>query len=128
MKVLAKDRTESIEILRALLPVGATIHTQLVHVSRSGMTRLLRLFIIENGDLRNITWHVANALNERTPDYHGDRVLKMDGCGTDMGFQAVYCLGHALYPSGFGVEGVGRNGDRSGRDSDGGYSLKQRWI
>ena len=46
----------------------------------------------------------------------------------DMGFALVYELSRELYPKGFKVAGVGRNGDTSGHDKDGGYALKQRWL
>jgi hypothetical protein len=75
---------------------------------------------------QSLSWDMAKAL-----DYPLDRDregLKVSGCGMDMGFAVVHELGRALFPEGFKVEGVGRNGDTSGWDRDGGYALKHRWI
>jgi len=54
--------------------------------------------------------------------------IKIGGCGMDMGFELVYCLGRKLFPDGFKVKGIGRNGDTSGWDKDGGYALKYNWL
>lgn len=54
--------------------------------------------------------------------------VKIGGCGMDMGFHIAYELGRVLFPEGFKVDGVGRNGDTSGWDNDGGYALYQRWM
>ena len=54
--------------------------------------------------------------------------LVVGGCGMDMGFHVVYSLGRVLWPKGFKVNGIGRNGDISGHDKDGGYRLVHQWL
>lgn len=99
-------------------------------------------------------YSASRVLGERQGKRDG---LIVGGCGMDMGFHLVYNLGYNLFPQGFGelgereVNGVkerrrpatpeeaaqmvaegwqffGRNGDRSGWDSDGGYALRHRWL
>lgn len=127
------DRAQSIAFLRSILKPGDTIYTSLAHVSRSGMSRKIKAFVMtDNGygktEPTNVSWHVARVFGDRPQDHYGARVVKMDGCGTDMGFELVYTLGRYLFPEGFAVAGAGRNGDTSGHDNDGGYALKQRWL
>ena len=110
--------------LRQLLQPGSTVYTNIHHVSKSGMSRNMTLHIVSNGEIQNITYWAALALNK--PLF--DDELKVSGCGMDMGFHIVYCLSRALFPDGFAVAGVGRNGDTSGHDEDGGYALKQSWL
>lgn len=122
-------QAESIDYLRSILKPGDTVYTELAHVSRSGMQRQIRAHAVRNGQVENITWHVARAIGDRPAEDNGGRwVVKMNGCGTDMGFELVYTLGRYLFPQGFAVDGTGRNGDTSGHDNDGGYALKQRWL
>jgi hypothetical protein len=67
--------------------------------------------------------------------------LKISGCGMDVGFEAIYDLGRALYPDGFRCSGNNcvsndhMNGDPKGYTQDethihsnGGYAFRQRWL
>jgi hypothetical protein len=118
---------ESIERLRKQLPPGTKVYTALKHRSRSGMMRHVSCHVIRDGEVQDITWDVANALGWKQSDNGG---IKVGGCGMDMGFHLVYSLGRVLYPDGFKLAAnqYGRNGNDTGFDSDGGYSLKQSWI
>lgn len=118
------EKKQAISTLRKMLPVGKTVFTSLNHVSRSGMQRRIRCYIVRRGGIKDISYLVATALG----DTLDDRGIKVSGCGMDMGFHLVYSLGGALRPDGFKVKGVGRNGDTSGHDSDGGYSLGHQWL
>lgn len=120
------EQLEAINDLRQIIKAGDTVFTVLRHRSASGMTRWLDLYVIRDNQPRRITWLAAKAL-EWSYDNKRD-ALKVGGCGMDMGFHAVYCLGRRIFPDGFAVEGTGRNGDTSGWDKDGGYSLRQEWI
>ena len=115
-------KEEAIKVLREELKPGDTINTILRHVSRSGMSRSVSLL---KGDW-DITYLAALSMGDKIDQKHGG--IKIGGCGMDMGFALVYNLGYALFPDGFAVEGIGRNGDTSGWDNDGGYALKQRWL
>lgn len=89
------------------------VHTIVTHVSRSGMSRRMRLFMVYAGEICEITTRTARALGWRTKD--GDLIV--EGCGMDMGFHAVYSLACALnLPDPANSEG--------GR----GYGITQRWL
>jgi len=120
--------TEEIKarLMEKLTP-GREVYTALKHVSKSGMTRHISVYIVENGQINDISWEASHILGYKRADNDG---LKVGGSGMDMGFHLVYSLSRALYPDGFKLpEGKhGRNGDTSGFDRDGGYALLHRWI
>lgn len=123
MKVSKIDRAEALADLRAMLKPGDTVYTRLNHCSRSGMMRVIDLFVIRDNEPRRITWQACKAMGDTYNEKHEG--LRMDGCGMDMGFAAVYNLGRTLWPDGTPEPHGSRNG---APDSDGGYALKQRWI
>lgn len=74
------------------------IYTFLRHVSKSGMSRDITLKIVDgDGTLRDITYTAAIAIGEKPRDNYGRRVIRVHGCGMDMGFHLVYSVSHALY-------------------------------
>ena len=74
------------------------IYTFLRHVSKSGMSRDISLKIVDgDGTLRDITYTAALTLGYKPKDRHGSRVIRVGGCGMDMGFHLVYSVSHALY-------------------------------
>ena len=148
-----RERQESINYLRELIKPGDTVYTILKHVSRSGMYRVIDLYIMVDNRPYRISGYASDLLEGYDYRHEG---CKASGCGMDMGFHLVYNLSYALFPDGFGIksqpcglypEGItpgtkeqaeslqsrgvqfyGRNGDTSGWDSDGGYALKQSWM
>lgn len=126
-------KAESLAFLRKHLKPGDTVYTLISHVSRSGMSRDVRLFmpyLVKEHDGRevprimSITWHVANATGA-TPLDRGEWVIGMGGAGYDAGFECVYRLGHALWPNGTPEPHGIRNGKP---DSDGGYALRHERL
>lgn len=72
-----------------------TIYTTVVHVSRSGMFRLIRAHIISKGKPVDISVWAAQALGW---GFDRDRWgVKVSGCGMDMTFHLVYELSSVLY-------------------------------
>ena len=131
-----QERTEAITKLRELVNPGDTVYTILRHVSRSGMSRVIGVTIMHDGEPRDITAPTAKALGLSVDrDCWG---VKVSGCGMDMGFHLVYELGARLWFA--GVPCVGKlcqsndhtNGDRdytSGKiHQNGGYALRQAWL
>ena len=102
---------------------GSTVYTVLRHVSASGMSRVIDLFVIHKGEPCRIS-HAAAALMSYNLDSKHDG-LKVGGAGMDMGFHVVYSLGSHLWPKGTAKPHGTRNGKP---DRDGGYALKQRWL
>lgn len=116
------------ENLRELLKPGDEVSTIVRHVSKSGMMRVIALKVFKDNRVYDISYNAAIATGHKLhPKYDG---IKIEGCGMDMGFELVYQLGRALYPKGFELADnqYGRNGDKSGFDTDGGYALKHRWL
>ena len=142
------EQIEYRDALRAMLTPGQTVYTSLEHVSRSGMSRRISLYIVVDGSIQDITWQAAKA---GAGKLHRDGGIVMGGCGMDMGFALVYNLGRTLYPNGVPCTGgtgytpTGRkarhprcgsndhiNGDhvyRKGKlHKDSGYAFKQEWL
>lgn len=132
---------EAIDRLREWIKPGDTVYTQLKHVSRSGMMRVIQVVKIEcseerkEPDILYLGYNVAQAIEMK---YDREREgVRIGGCGMDMGFAIVYDLGRVLFRDGFDCIGKGcpandhSNGDRDyapHRHSDPGYALKQRWL
>jgi hypothetical protein len=74
-----------------------TVYTVLRHVSQSGMSRDISLLIVEDGRLRNITYLAGKALGDKMKDRNGQWVIRVNGCGMDMGFHLVYSLSSVTY-------------------------------
>ena len=157
MKNNTAVRDESIQALRDMLKPGDIVYTILRSVSRSGMYRRISLVVGRGEECRDITFHVARALDEplqQRGQWVQDSGIGIGGYGMDMGFKLIYNLGCVLYPDGFGIPGTngivkdmrpvskekaaqavahgyifhGRNGDTSGWDNYGGYALNHRWL
>lgn len=118
--VVEQSRANLLETIKP----GDTVYTILRHVSGSGMSRRISAVVMDAGEPMDISALVARVLGYRR--HERDGALIVPGCGMNMGCEVVHTLGRVLFPSGFDVVGVGRNGDTSGHDSDGGYALKQR--
>jgi hypothetical protein len=101
-KAQTTERQEAMERLREWIKPGDTVYTILDHVSRSGMSRNIRVVLLktnpETGEV--VTLHpnhaVGLAIGARQAK-HGDGLV-IGGCGMDMGFHVVNSLSMALYP------------------------------
>ena len=119
---MEKKQEQAINYLRGLLKPGDTVRPVLRHVSKSGMFRLIDLYVVtHDGGLQMISANAADAIGEKLDKKR--QGIRVSGCGMDMGFSLVYNLGRVLFPDGFKVKGTGRNGDKSGWDKDGGHAL-----
>ena len=139
-----KQSVEAIAKLREMLKPGDTVYTILNHVSRSGMNRRISCAIGDGKAVTNITWLVAQALEEPTKNRAGyvqDVGISQGGCGMDMGFNLVYNLSYVLYKDGFVCCGDGCGSNDHCNESakfanfkgqthtgDGGYALKHKWL
>jgi hypothetical protein len=107
----AAQKAEQCEALRGMLPRGSEVVTVLCAVSASGMTRRVKILVINGGEIECISKRVAWALGYRHDERHGAVIVS--GCGMDMGYHIVHNLARALYPE---------VGARSG------YELRHRWV
>jgi hypothetical protein len=103
--------------LRLILNPGDTVYTILRHVSASGMTRYISTVIVQNGQPRDISYLVAQAIGSPLSGNRNHEGVKVGGCGMDMGFHLVYSLSRALF-----------GGDSRTSNEDAGYALPQRWL
>ena len=105
-------KTNAINTLKELLQAGDTVYTILRHASASGMSRSISTVIAKNGEMVDITYYAARAMDDTIDGKNGG--IKVSGCGMDMGFSVVYNLSRVLFKD----EGK----------TDAGYKLHQRWL
>lgn len=138
-KAEKEEQAEAIERLRDFLSPGDTVYTILRHVAKSGMSRLVSVVVIPEGEREpfDITTWVARALQVYKMD-RDRHALRVQGCGMDAGFEVVYNLGRVMYPAGVVCAGLRcmsndhSNGMRERRPDimhpDSGYAFKHRWL
>lgn len=146
-----RDKAEAITKLREWIKPGDTVYTVLDQVSRSGMSRHIRVVLLKNGTDLHPNWAVGKALGLRHAKHNGyeQDALVIGGAGMDMGFHLVNNLSYVLYPT-YKCVGKARKAGRhpydscpssthvnSGPDRDkygagvthkDGYALRQRWL
>lgn len=94
-----------------------TVYHSVTHVSRSGMSRSIKFYIIRDGQPLSIDYLMAASGTGSLDNKNGG--IKVHGCGMDMGFNSVYNLSWHLF------NGTARH-KRYGRDA--GYILNSRWM
>ena len=94
-----------------------TVYHSVTHVSRSGMSRSIKFYIIRDGQPLSIDWLMVASGSGTHDKKNGG--IKVHGCGMDMGFNSVYNLSWRLF------NGTARH-KRYGRDA--GYILSSRWM
>ena len=90
-----KEVQEAFDTLRKMLKPGDTVHTILDNVSRSGMSRDIRVVVLRDGEALHPNYSVSVLLGYPRAK-HGDG-MRVGGCGMDMGFHIVHSLGYALF-------------------------------
>ena len=95
------NKEEAIEKLREAIKEGDTLYTQLEHVSKSGMTRFIKVRQIKDNYPYNWTYVVAKALGSKVSDKY--EAIRREGCGMDMGFELIYNLSSVLYGNGYAI-------------------------
>lgn len=111
----AQQREDSILYLHGMLTPGQDVYTSVKHVSRSGMSRVISVHALHEGEILDVSWHVARAIGA---SFDRDRWgVKMGGVGTDMCFAVVYSLGRAIWPGGVPCTGSKTGYTQSGRRS-----------
>ena len=89
------ERERAVAFLREKLRPGMTVYTVLRSVSASGMSRCLDLYCVYQGEIIRITWSAAQALDGIYDTRKS--ALRVNGCGMDMGFDAVHSLAQVLF-------------------------------
>jgi len=89
-----------------------TLYTNLKHVSSSGMSRDMKVLAVIDEQIRDVTWYVARLGVGTLKERNGQRVIRVGGCGMDMGFHVVYTVSALLY----------------GYEERGAYTIRHEWI
>ena len=95
MKTSDKAKNEARANLRKWIKPGDTVHTLLEHVSRSGMSRTIRVVLLKDGEALHPNYAVSTLLGY--PCAKRGNGFNVGGCGMDMGFHVVHSLGYALF-------------------------------
>ena len=147
-----EEKANAILDLQGRLKPGDTVYTKLIHVSKSGMMRVIDCYVIRDNEPLRISWSAAKASGFAYNKKHEG--VQVDGCGMDEGFNLVYNLSAVLFRDGFKC--LGRdcpscdhsndyhdNPPRAGETNSawirrmhrstrlhksGGYALRQRWL
>ena len=109
-KELEKQQAiDSLKNIFNLMPEDKrVIYCVLRSVSKSGMSRVIDFYTIENNRPQYLSGLIRMALGYRMAKNGG---LVVGGCGMDMGFHVVYTVSSVIY-----------GGER------GGYEIKSEWI
>ncbi len=100
--IIVHDKEYAIERLREVLKKGDTLHTQLMHVSQSGMTRHIKVRQLKNDKPLDWTYLVSKALDWKLSNKTNG--IKVGGCGMDMGFHLIYTLSSELFNDGYAIK------------------------
>jgi len=92
------NKTEAINRLKEVIKKGDTLHTQLTHVSQSGMMRHIKVRQLKNSTALDWSRLVSIALDwkEAKNRFGGYNGIKVGGCGMDMGFHVILSIDKLL--------------------------------
>lgn len=111
MKYTTRDVEDARGQLSHLKP-GDKVFTLVRHKARSGMSRDISFFVVEEREIRCLDWAVSRLLEEPLRD----RGVHIGGCGMDMGWHSVERISERL----FGYTGNLPAAERK--------ELKQYWL
>lgn len=80
--------------LISLLSDTDTIYTVLRSVSKSGLSRVISFYIIDNKEIVNINYYIKTLLGYKFNKTRDGLIIK--GGGMDMGFHVIHTLKHKL--------------------------------
>jgi hypothetical protein len=89
-----------------------TLYTNLKSVSSSGMSRDMKVLAVVDGQIIDLTYYVGKLGIGTIKERNGQRVIRVGGCGMDMGFHVVYSVSAVLY----------------GYEERGAYTIQHEWI
>lgn len=64
------------------------------HVSKSGMSRSIKLYVVIDGNIQNITGYAADALDKKRDRHWG---ITVKGCGMDMIHHLIETVSYRIY-------------------------------
>jgi hypothetical protein len=90
------------ETLLSLLGNKPRIYGICTSVAASGMSRKLHLFVVVDGEIRNIDFYIA-ALCGYSRDKKSGAIIRK-GCGMDFLFDTVYAVSKAVFDDGYKIQ------------------------
>jgi len=104
------EQDEARKTLLAYLPKGSTVSLVLTSVSRSGMSRTIKVLATNpmTKNVDDVSWFVSRLLNLKLVE-NPSRSVRVVGGGMDMGLHLVDALSrslHDLSAYGYGADGV----------------------
>ena len=96
----SKPTKETIAVAKKLMPRGTTVFGRVTRVSKSGLTRHIRLVVAtKRGQIDNVTGFAAQVtqLPNGTDQYDGSLTVKVGGCGFNAIHHVVSHLARVLY-------------------------------
>lgn len=99
-KYTKEEKDSARAYLAPLLRPGTEVRTVVRHVTSSGMARWISVMIVNEGEIRDISWHAARLLGWPVNNRNHEGI-EVGGCGMDMGFHLVYSLSSVMFPDGF---------------------------
>jgi hypothetical protein len=99
---MANTSTPEKETLLSLLGDKPRIYGICTSVSASGMSRKLHLFVVVDGEIRNIDFYVAKICGYSRDKSSGAILRK--GCGMDFLFDTVYAVSKAVFDDGYKID------------------------
>jgi len=100
------NQEQAIEALKEHVKPDDVLYAQLEHVSKSGMTRFIKVRRIKDDYPYDLTYLASVALGWKLSKRYD--AIEVGGCGMDMGFHLISNLSRVLY----------------GDD----YAIKHRWL
>jgi hypothetical protein len=101
MTKTTEQRTEAQQQLVDILEQASKDHNQrtriwaqVEHVSASGMSRSIKLYVVIDGNITNITGYAAEALGQKRDRYWG---ITVRGCGMDMCHHLIDSVSYRVY-------------------------------
>tara|TARA_Y100001937_G_scaffold48589_1_gene67726 strand:- start:311 stop:637 length:327 start_codon:yes stop_codon:yes gene_type:complete len=102
MKNDQRDQAHAEYYLKRVIPKGSAIFTTVMQVAPSGMSRHIKVMRPHEGEVVNISYYVAEALDLPYKEKTGSVFVR--GCGMNMCFWLAYELGGLLYSEGYSVK------------------------
>jgi hypothetical protein len=103
MKRQIEDIEASLSRLREFHGAGIRrLYVMVTRVSFSGLTRWVRAFVVEGGDILDVTFYVGHVCGWGLTDRNGHWEMAVKGCGFSAEQHAVETVNHRLgLPDGF---------------------------
>lgn len=106
MNTYTDPTTQAQERLREMVPQGCKVYGIIRHVARSGMSRVIDFYTIQDNRPCWITGLMEQAYPEdfkRNRHDNRHEGIRVSGAGMDMVFATVYTLAHRLYGDGYAL-------------------------